>query len=262
MMIRYKACRETRSVTALAMMVILFTGCSALSVISTDALMEQGIELYKQGLYDESVLKFEQVIEREPDRYLAYVYIARSFIAQFKWGPAIARIREAMKLAPNDGEVVGVLGQALIGGGLAALEQRDYAQAITYLLEHIQLQPQSVKGYLGLARAYLGNKNYDDVASTLIAGLSKTGAGREDLVKELLASGTQALSGGDAASAIRMLSAYLAQNPTNASAYVSLGKAHLKQGSLAKALDAARKALHLNPNSLEAQSLLQTLTGT
>jgi tetratricopeptide (TPR) repeat protein len=253
--------RKANYIKVWSLVLVLITGCSTVPFISTDTLMEQGIALYKQGLYDESVAKFEQVIEREPKRYLAYVYIARSLIAQFKWGPAIARIRDAVKLAPNDREVIVVLGEALVGGGFAALEQRDYSQAITYLVEYIQLQPTSVKGYLGLARAYLGNNNYGDLAGTLLTGLSKASEGREDLVQELLTSGSHALASGDATSAIRMLSAYVTEKPDSVSAYISLAKAYLNEGSLLKALEAARGALKLNPNSTDAKALLQNLTG-
>ena len=243
-------------------LVVMFTAaCGSLPFISTDKLMEQGIALYKQGSYDESVLKFEQVIEREPGRYLAYVYIARSLIAQFKWGPAISKVREAMKVAPDNTEVLGVLGEALLGGGMAALEQRDFSQAIAYLLEYVQLQPGSARGYLGLARAYFGKSNFGDAGSTLITGLSKASEGREDLVKELLTGGTHALSAGDAGSAIHMLAAYVGEKPNSAPAWVGLGKAYLSEGAVLKAMEAARKALSISPGHADATSLMKSLTG-
>ena len=74
--------------------VAVLAGCAGFSLgENVDSLMEEGRQLYAAGRYDEAIAKFERVIEKDRLHWLAYVYLARSYLAKHVWPSAIASAR-------------------------------------------------------------------------------------------------------------------------------------------------------------------------
>jgi tetratricopeptide (TPR) repeat protein len=92
--------------------------------------MEEGRQLYLEKKYDEAIAKFDRVIELDRTRFLAYVYLARCYIAKSSWGKAIANARLAYQASPGGEDVIATFGEALLGGGLAALAGGQFVEAI------------------------------------------------------------------------------------------------------------------------------------
>lgn len=243
-------------------LVTLLAGCAGSSLFETpDSLMQEGKELYLAKRYDEAIAKFERVIEKDRLHWLAYVYLARSYIAKQSWLPAIANGRKALEISPGGEGVVPVFAEALFGGGLEALRQGKFSDAIGNFVEYIRLRPTDLHGYLNAGKAYLGAGNFGDALATFLRGLGQSGdaATRQELVQGLWDGGLQALSRGDARNAIGFLGEYVRQDPNNFSAYLNLGKAYWQAGERAQALSAFRRVLELSPGHGEALQFLQLI---
>src|SRR5215813_4522954 len=91
---------RSRVRTAVALLlVVAFAGCATLGMVeSIESLLAQGKELFQSGKYAEALAKFQAVISRDPKQWEAYLYTARTYIAQKSWGPAIDNARKALGL--------------------------------------------------------------------------------------------------------------------------------------------------------------------
>jgi tetratricopeptide (TPR) repeat protein len=245
-----------RPAAVLAVVALALAGCAA--VLGVDALMKQGTDLYAQGKYDEALGKFWEVIKRDPQHWSAYVYIARAFIAKHSWADAITNGKKAFELAPDKAEVVPVLAEGLLGGGVDALQRGQFSEAAGHLLEYVRLKPTDAQGYLHLGRALLGSRSYGEALGALTEGMRQNpdGTVRQQLVQTLLEGGGQALTAGDGKAAVALLSQYVRLDPRNVGAYLSLGKAYWQDGDVGNALAAFRRVLELSPNEPEALRFL------
>lgn len=143
------------AVVSVLMLIGLTTGCATLGFIeSVASLLEQGKALYEAKRYDEALVKFQEVIKREPGSWSAYLYAARSYIAKGEWLSAIDNGRKAFELAPAGQDVVPVFAEALLGGGRDSLARGQYAEAISRFGEYVRLKPTDAQGYLDLGKAY------------------------------------------------------------------------------------------------------------
>jgi tetratricopeptide (TPR) repeat protein len=241
---------------------IALAGCAGITMFDTvDSLMKEGRDLYAAKQYDQSIAKFEQVITKDNTYWLAYLYIARSYIAKSNWLPAITNARKAFQLAPSGENVVPTFAEALFGGGVEALRQAQFSDAIGHFGEYIRVKPTDASGYLNVGKAYLGNGAFGDALSAFLKGLGQGGdaAVRQDLVQSLLDGGVQALSRGDARGAVGFLQEYVHHDSGNLTAYLNLGKAFWQAGESGQAIGAFRRVLELSPGNDEA---LRFLMGT
>jgi tetratricopeptide (TPR) repeat protein len=143
------------SLVAWVLAVSLLGGCASLGFETPDSLMKDGQQLYLDKKYDEAITKFERVIELDSTRWLAYVYLARCYIAKGSWTKAIDNGRLAYKAAPGGEDVVPTLTQALWGGGTEALKSGKFGEAISALTEYLRLRPADASGYVALGRALM-----------------------------------------------------------------------------------------------------------
>jgi len=255
--------RQGRGVMVVAWLLVasLLGGCAALGFETPDSLMKEGQQLYLDKKYDEAITKFERVIDLDSTRWLAYVYIARCYMAKGGWKLAISNARLAYQAAPTGENVLATLAEALLGGATAALRSGQFTDAISNFVEYIKLRPTDARGYLGAGQAYIGAGNYADALNAFMRGFGNDGNGalRQDLLKGLLDGGLQALRQGQAKSAVPLLQEYVQQDPGNAAGFLTLGKALLQAGYRSDALGALGRALQLNPGQSEATDLLRGL---
>jgi len=237
------------------LLVVTFAGCATLGMMeSIDSLLAQGKELFQSGKYAEALAKFQAVISRDPKQWEAYLFTARTYIAQKSWGPAIDNARKALGLAPSQGDVVPVLGQALLEGGRDSLTRGQYAEAASRLKDYLGLSPTDARAYVDLARAHLGAGSWTDALGAIQRGLGQAGdAGtRQDLVNALRDGGRQALASGDLKGAIGLLEEYVKRDPGQVQPLVDLGKAYWQSGQQGEALTTFRRVLELSPGHTDA----------
>lgn len=237
------------------LLVVAFAGCATLGMMeSIESLLAQGKELFQNGKYAEALAKFQAVIQRDPKQWEAYLYTARTYIAQKSWGPAIDNARKALGLAPSQGDVIPVLGQALLEGGRDSLTRGQYAEAASRLKDYLGLSPTDARAYVDLARAHLGAGSWADALAAVQRGLGQAGdAGtRQDLVNALRDGGRQALASGDVKGGIGFLEEYVKRDPNQVQALVDLGKAYGQSGQQGEAFTTFRRVLELSPGQTDA----------
>jgi len=143
------------AVVAWLVVASLLGGCAWLGVETPDSLMKEGQQLYVDKKYDEAIVKFERVIELDSTRWLAYVYLARCYMAKGSWTKALSNARLAYQAAPAGEDVVPTLTQSLWGSGLQALKSGQFPEAISAFTEYLRLRPSDASGYLELGRALM-----------------------------------------------------------------------------------------------------------
>jgi len=240
---------------AALLLAVSLAGCATLGMVeSIESLLAQGKELFQSGNYGEALAKFQAVIARDPKSWEAYLYTARTYIAQKSWGPAIDNARTALGLAPSQGDVLPVLGQALLEGGRDSLQRGQYAEAVTRLRDYLTQSPTDAHAYLDLARAHLGAGSWSDALGAVQRGLGQNGdaATRQDLIASLRDGARQALAKGDLKGGIGLLEEYVRRDPREVSALVDLGKAYWQTGQQGEALGTFRRVLELNPGQTDA----------
>jgi tetratricopeptide (TPR) repeat protein len=197
--------------------VLIFCSCAGL-FINRDARneFEKGLSLFNHGRYGEAVPRFQKAAEIYPKYTEAFIYLGRSYLNLGKWAEAIAPLRTAYRLSPEDTrkEAVNFLLDALIGGALAESEKGNFRTSISYLKEALGADPESVTA-------------------------------KNELVESLIAFGGKLLSEGSAAEAASMYTEAIEIAPKNLDAYLGLARAFLKEGDYAGAMavvnDAVRK---------------------
>jgi len=248
-----------RRVVALVLAVVMVAGCAQLVADSIESLLKQGIELFTQRKYDEAIGKLLEVVRRDAKSWTAYLYLARSYVAKSSWSDALASARKALELAPERGDVLPTLAEALLGAGTDALARRQFSEAATHFGEYVKLKPTDVQGYLQLGRAYLGSNAYAEALRAFAQGLGQSpdASSRGQLLQGLADGGRQALTSGNPGAAIDLLQEYVRRDRNNVGAYLDLGKAYWERGSLANALGAFQRVLELNPNEPEALQFIR-----
>jgi tetratricopeptide (TPR) repeat protein len=240
----------------------LAAGCAGLAAKETpDSVMKEGQQLYVDKQYDQAIMKLERVIELDNTRWLAYVYLARCYMAKGNLTLAVTNARIAYQAAPGGEDVLQTFSETLLAGGTEALRTGRLTLAVADFTDYISLHPNDARAFLGVAQAYAGEGRYADALAAFTRGFERdrSGAVRESLLKALLDGGTQALHLGQAKSAVALLQEYVQQDPGNAAGYLTLGKALLAAGYRSDARGALGRALQLNPGQREASDLLGEL---
>ncbi|HUO65341.1 MAG TPA: tetratricopeptide repeat protein [Terriglobales bacterium] len=256
--------RRWPGVAVLAWLLIasLLGGCAWIGFTETpDSLLKDGQKLYLARRYDEAIIKLERVVELDNTRWLAYLYLARCYMAKGSWTVAISDARLAYETDPDAEDVEETLSTALLAGGESALRTERFTLALTDFTEYASLHPNDPRGYLGIGRADIGAGRYTSALDAFTRGIQndRIGAVKHDLLQGLLDGGIRALSHGKAKPAVSLLQEYVNENPTNPTAYVVLAKAWLASGSGSNARQAVDRALMLDPHQPEAIALMRSL---
>lgn len=248
--------RRAPAPALIALVLVALVGCATLGMVeSIESLLAQGKELFQSGKYAEALTKFQAVIQRDPKQWEAYLYTARTYIAQKSWGPAIDNARKALGLAPSQADVVPVLAQALLDGGRDSLQRGQYAEAATRLRDYVGLRPTDGRAYVDLARAHLSAGSWSDALGAVRQGLGQGGADastRGDLLAALRDGARQAMAQGDLKGGIGFLEEYVQRDPREVSALVDLGKAYWQSGQQGESLAAFRRVLEVSPGQADA----------
>jgi len=93
-------------------------------------------------------------MELDGTRWLAYVYIARCYMAKGSWTKAMSNARLAYQTKPAGQDVVPTLTQALWGGGTETLKSGQFREAISAFTEYLRLRPSDASAYVALGKAY------------------------------------------------------------------------------------------------------------
>jgi Flp pilus assembly protein TadD len=144
---------------------------------------------------------------------------------------------------------------SLIEQGKALFESKRYDEALTKFLEVIKRDPTQWVAYLYAARTYIAKASW---ASAIEYGrtafeLAPSGQDVVPVFAEALIGGARdALTRGRFGDAINHFVEYLRLKPTDATAWLDLGKAYWQGGQRTEALAAFRRVIELQPRQEEA----------
>lgn len=212
-------------------LVFVITSCGLLGIRpSAKDEFEKGLALFNRGRYEEAIPHFERATEIDADFAKAHLYLGRSYLNVGKWRNALAPLRTAYRLSPAEArkQVVDILLDALFGVALHELKKGNFREAIGFLGEALELQPESDRA-------------------------------RNELFGALMGFGGILLSEGNAGEAIDIFSQAVELSPNSVPAHLGLAQAFFKAGDFRKALQSAQQAIHIDPTNQDAQSLFREL---
>jgi len=94
-----------RAISLIAFVTLLISSCASLGRFSPayDS-FDQGLALFNQGKFADSVPHFERATRQDPEFGEAYLYLGRAYVSQSKWRAAIPPLRTAFRLSPRDAQ--------------------------------------------------------------------------------------------------------------------------------------------------------------
>ena len=114
----------------------------------------KGDDLFKKGLFNESLAAYEKATDNDPYAYKSWIGTGRVFLAMNNTDGAAAAFRKALRIDPANAEASLLLGDALAAGG-------SYEDAVAQYLKALALNPNlaGVKEKITLAEtgAAIGN---------------------------------------------------------------------------------------------------------
>ncbi len=217
---------------SLVIIFFLITSCAGLILRGAEDEFEKGLALFNRGLYQEAIPHFEKAIEIDSEFAKAYLYLGRSYLNLKSWVEAVQPLRTAFRLSPEESkkEIVNLLIDALFGTAVYEIKQGNLQTSISLFKEVFSLQNQSDKSM-------------------------------DKLTENLISLGGELLSEGKTTEAIAVYDEAVKVAPHNATVYIGLARALLKNGDMLKAVDAIKNALEIDPSNRDAQFLFKNILG-
>jgi len=217
---------------SLIIIFFLIISCAGLILRGAEDEFEKGLALFNRGLYQEAIPHFEKAIEIDPEFANAYLYLGRSHLNLKRWVEAVQPLRTAFRLSPEESkkEIVNLLIDALFGAAVYEIKQGNLQTSISFFKEVFSLQNQLDKSM-------------------------------DKLTENLLSLGGELLSEGKTTEAIAVYDEAVKVAPNNATVYIGLARALLKNGDMLKAVDAIKNALEIDPSNSDAQFLFKNILG-
>lgn len=173
-----------------------------------------------------------------------------------KHDEAIAKFNEVIKDVPKCPE-------CYIGIGASSAAKKDYAGAEAAYKKALELDPNMIDAYNGLATIYNDQKKFPEAQAMSAEGMKRAtaggGAGNADA---LYNAGVISWNANDFAKAQEQFAAAVTANPNHAESHFMLGRVYLNLGKLpdaAKEFETYTKIAPNGPNAKEAASNFEML---
>lgn len=92
--------------------------------------LERGIELFKEGAFDEAVNLLEDATRADEWNYDAFVYLGAAYAQQGRNNLVIGALRRACEISPNSARIHYNLGQAYESAGVPREAWFEYKRAL------------------------------------------------------------------------------------------------------------------------------------
>jgi tetratricopeptide (TPR) repeat protein len=173
-----------------------------------------------------------------------------------KHDEAIAKFNEVLKDVPKCPE-------CYIGIGASSAAKKDYPAAETAYKKAIELDPNAVDAYNGLATIYNDQKKFTEAQAMSAEGMKRaTAGGASGSADSMYNAGVISWNANDFAKAQEQFAAAVAANPNHAESHFMLGRVYLNLGKLpeaAKEFETYTKIAPNGPNAKEAASNFEML---
>lgn len=216
-----------------------------------EAIIGMGELLLKAGRYDEARDAFEQATMKFPTAPMAWNGLGATLYAQKNYRQAVTAIRKALKLTPENTELQGVLGSALMEQVMQFPDRgsykRELAEARMMLERHLPDTKQRGEVLYRLGR--IANIQRDNKAA--VDYLTRAQEALPDKSVIAFALATAYIGQGRRDEGLRIVEAALIRFPNEAALHDLLGQLHQRSGkpnSMTEARNAFSRAIAINPN--------------
>ena len=173
-----------------------------------------------------------------------------------KHDEAIAKFNEVIKDVPKCPE-------CYIGIGASSAAKKDYAGAEAAYKKALELDPNMIDAYNGLATIYNDQKRFPEAQAMSAEGMKRaTAGGGSGNADALYNAGVISWNANDFAKAQEQFAAAVTANPNHAESHFMLGRVYLNLGKLpdaAKEFETYTKIAPNGPNAKEAASNFEML---
>jgi tetratricopeptide (TPR) repeat protein len=115
--------------------------------------LEEAEQLYRIGEFDESIKRFNAIIDGDTNNAIAYAELARAYLKLRKPNDAYLAAAKAVELDPSLGTAHSALGEVYFRQGKLNEAQAEF-------LAGLKVDQADARSYLGLARVYQATYNF------------------------------------------------------------------------------------------------------
>lgn len=202
-----------------------------------DALILLGVIQAVEGSNTDALATVRLAVQLAPDNFDANFALGRALYGAGDLNNAIRSFRKAVTLKPKHSQAQFFLATTLEAAG-------DYAAARESYLELIRIEPNSAEGHLGFG--VLLTKIEGGKSARAISELSKAVELKSDLYEARVALGKALIKAGRFQEAIPQLEAAALLAPGNPEPHYQLGLAYRRLGNNAAAANAAARVTEIN----------------
>ena len=214
---------------------------------SSNDLLEEGKTYYNNGEYDKAIEIFKKTVELNPNEWLNWNWLGRSYYERCNDGDeenAINSLLKAVELNPNGDSNWYWLGNSYRFNG-------QYDKAIESLLKAVEINPSNADSWHELGRLYHDSKQYDKAIEPLLKAIELDPDKAIDCdypnYVSLLVSSYNLNNQPD--KALNLLQKTVELNPNNADNWYYLARSYIRNGQYDKAIESSLKAIEIDPNS-------------
>lgn len=243
--------RAAAPIRRAVLLVLLATPGLAQSPPDAELRFSTGVMHLREDRVDLALQEFKHAVQADPKNPYFQNGLGLAYARKGVWKDAIAAFRKALELNPYYVDAKNALGYALIMSGDREGGKKEILSAFSDAMN-----PAPEISAYNLGRAYLEEKNYAEAVSWLRASLNRNKTYSEAYV--LLAE--TLLASGSVEAAIVELEAGVKEVPTNAPLQLGLGKAYYKVGRFSDARAKLEEALKLDPAGPTGRAAAEQLT--
>jgi tetratricopeptide (TPR) repeat protein len=203
-------------------------------------LVRQGDELRAKGRLQESLHRYQQAFEIDPDSALAYQGRGMMSMVLGQWQDAIRAFDEALRRDRQNADILAHRARCYVMLG-------DYQRAITDLDQAVRLDP-SVPDYYSLRGMAFWARNDP---KTALQNATSAIQLNEQLAEPLLVRGLVKAAQKDLTGALADLTRAVSLDPRFAQAYYHRGMLHAQRGEQQAAISDYNRALSLDPSQTD-----------
>lgn len=227
--------------------------------ISSDSLISDAEELFKQGKLLAAIDAYQQAVVSQPDNPATYIMLARTYAFAGKYKEAQTSAEDALLLNPENSMAHAVRAWALNF-------QEEYLEAESSIKRALELDPNNALAHAYYVEIlvdsyYSGLGSFDGVEKA-IEESKVAQALAPDLLETHRARGYILEATGNYEEAIREYETAIAINPNIADLYLAIGRNYRILGIYDKAVDAFTRADALNPEDPNPDLLLSRTYAT
>jgi len=156
--------------------------------------LEKGDKLFMQGKYQEALLKYQEIIEKNPDAFILHKNVGNCYFAMEKYNEAIASYQKVLEKQPNSYEIMVLIGNSynnakniekafewyskvpieeiknidtLYNMGVIMYNSNKMDEALKYFQKAIEIDAEFADGYYQLGMCYAALNRVDEAIAAL-----------------------------------------------------------------------------------------------